>query len=508
MKKFALDYIKSFEHSDEIEIKPVTIFVGKNSCGKSSLLRFPVVLAQTFREEALTPLLLFGSLIDYGNYDDVTHRHIDSSIGFRITFGPELMSAVNLRYGYLLRQDLNEVTKIKSIEVRVYIYKPSKRLRVKEIELYIEGKKLCTVYRKNDVYNLRLYQIFFDKTWKECEIDATLPDLDFNKFLPRIDAEEILKQYMKERNILKESAADLSEYESVQSYVDYIDNNVLETEKYQTMIFYQTLLMVKVYFIAIASYMKDEAERTAYIGPFREAPKRTYRDSESSFKDVGVYGENASMILRQASQGDYQLLKNVSEWLQKAMGYTLNIQDIGNSLYSLAVCKDQESDNIMDVGFGISQVLPIVTQLYDKGEYEQRVYGRGMLKRRTVILEQPEIHLHPAAQAQLADLFVDCVCNKKGAVGRILIETHSEHLIRKLQVLVADPEVPISDDQVAVYYVDKNQDGDSYVGKMELDERGQFEKAWPKGFFDKSYELTKMLVQASSKAAGREKRND
>ncbi len=75
MKTFSLNNIKSFSCSDEIEIKPITVFVGKNSCGKSSLLRFPVMLAQTFLDDALTPLLLFGNLIDYGNYDDVSYRH-------------------------------------------------------------------------------------------------------------------------------------------------------------------------------------------------------------------------------------------------------------------------------------------------------------------------------------------------------------------------------------------------------------------------------------------------
>ena len=59
VQKFALTHIKSFEESKEIELKPITVLVGKNSCGKSSLLRFPVMLAQTFRENTLAPLLLF-----------------------------------------------------------------------------------------------------------------------------------------------------------------------------------------------------------------------------------------------------------------------------------------------------------------------------------------------------------------------------------------------------------------------------------------------------------------
>ncbi len=89
-----------------------------------------------------------------------------------------------------------------------------------------------------------------------------------------------------------------------------------------------------------------------------------------------------------------------------------------------------------------------------------------------------------------------------------MIETHSEHLIRKLKELVADPDVDISNDQVAIYYADKDEYGDSYVEKMDLDENGQFEKSWPKGFFDRSYELTKMLMQANSKVSHQEKKDD
>lgn len=58
-------------------------------------------------------------------------------------------------------------------------------------------------------------------------------------------------------------------------------------------------------------------------------------DSESNFYDVGIYGENTSMILRQAAQGDRKLLESVSKWLCKTMGYSLEVQDVGNGLYSL-----------------------------------------------------------------------------------------------------------------------------------------------------------------------------
>ena len=129
MQKFALDHVKSFTDSNEIEIKPITVFVGKNSCGKSSLLRFPIVLAQTFKEDALTPLLLFGKFIDYGNYDDVVYRHKEQSIGFKLAFGPEAADYIQRRYRFQRNYTntyFKAANKTKTIEIQVYIHKPGK----------------------------------------------------------------------------------------------------------------------------------------------------------------------------------------------------------------------------------------------------------------------------------------------------------------------------------------------------------------------------------------------
>ena len=289
-------------------------------------------------------------------------------------------------------------------------------------------------------------------------------NIKFNKFIPKLDECELLKQYLSDNKILKEGIADISEHGFMQDLLEYIETNVCEEEQIKAKAVLHTTYIINGYFSGIQVCLENEADSISYIGPFRESPKRTYRDSESSVKDVGVYGENVSMILRQAAQSDHKLLENVSTWLQKTMGYSLDIKDVGNGLYSLIICGNEESDNIIDVGFGISQVLPIVTQLFHTDTYEQRLYSPYRKYKKTVVFEQPEIHLHPAAQAQMADLFVNCVSNKSD-VKRILIETHSEHLIRKLQVLAADPDVPISNDQIAIYYVDKDHNGDSYVTK-------------------------------------------
>lgn len=136
--------------------------------------------------------------------------------------------------------------------------------------------------------------------------------------------------------------------------MDYIEHYVSQNKKSIARALLKTVSIIAIYFRGIQDYLRNEAEKTAYIGPFRENPKRTYRDSESNFNDVGVNGENTSMILRQAAQGDRKLLDNVSDWLYKTMGYSLSINDVGNGLYSLVVCGNKETDNIIDVGYGIS----------------------------------------------------------------------------------------------------------------------------------------------------------
>lgn len=504
-----MNNIKSFNHSDEIEIKPITVFVGKNSCGKSSLLRFLVMLAQTFKDDSLTPLLLFGDLIDYGNYNDVAYRHEAGPIGFKINFGQELARRIRQRnhISYNSKRD-RKLEAVKSMELEVWIDKPEKKMQVCKVELCLEGERLCSVRRKEGNYAIMLYKFFKEAGWENYEIELFASNMNFYKFIPLFDEEELIEWYSEDERLSKECVESSHESKLFFSMSEYIENNVQEDKQQEIKILFQTLSIVGIYFRSIQDYLRSETQGIAYIGPFRENPKRIYRDTESNFNDVGAHGENTSMILRQAAQEDQKLLENVSEWLNKIMGYSLSINDIGNDLYSLVVCGNGETDNLIDVGYGISQVLPIVTQLYNRNNYKRIPYVFQRFARKTVIFEQPELHLHPAAQAQLADLFVDCIGDKNGAVNRILIETHSEHLIRKLQVLIADPDVGISEDQVAIYYVDKDEKGDSHVERMSLCESGQFEKAWPAGFFDKSYELTKMLIEANSKVPYQEKSDD
>ena len=148
--------------------------------------------------------------------------------------------------------------------------------------------------------------------------------------------------------------------------------------------------------------------------------------------------------------------------------------------------KNGNETNLIDNGYGVSQVLPIVTEIIRLSIATPRKLRYIEASDYIVILEQPELHLHPAAQSELATLFVNGISDGKGK-KKILVETHSEHLIRKLQILVADKEI---------YYVDKDEDGNAHVEEMKLLENGKFENAWPSGFFDRGYQLSRELAKA------------
>ncbi len=145
--------------------------------------------------------------------------------------------------------------------------------------------------------------------------------------------------------------------------------------------------------------------------------------------------------------------------------------------------KDQV--NLTDVGFGVSQVLPVLVQCFYAPPGS------------TTILEQPEVHLHPSAQAELADLFIEAIAakdeNEKPHHIQLLIESHSEHFLRRLQRRIAEQKIRAID--TAIYFCEMTSSG-SILKHLEMDDYGNI-KNWPNKFFgDEVGELTAMTEAA------------
>lgn len=147
----------------------------------------------------------------------------------------------------------------------------------------------------------------------------------------------------------------------------------------------------------------------------------------------------------------------------------------------------KDNVNLTDVGFGVSQVLPVVVQCFYASPHT------------TIILEQPEIHLHPRVQTALADLFIEAIQSREDSADRsvqLIVESHSEHFLRRLQTRVA--EQVVSPDDVALYFCRAGENG-AVLDPLEVNIFGEI-KNWPADFFgDEMGELAARMEAAANR---------
>ena len=215
---------------------------------------------------------------------------------------------------------------------------------------------------------------------------------------------------------------------------------------------------------------RRELENIVYLGPLRRKPERDYVWNKSKPGEVGIDGHRAIDVLLASSlmKGEDQsrIINGVSQWLVRMkVADRLEVKQLGRSTrYEMVVHRDGVEANLRDVGIGISQVLPVLTVAY--------FAPAGS----TVLLEEPEIHLHPLAQSVLAELFVEVSRKRK---LQFIVETHSEHLFRRMQTLIAGQT--ITPDHSAMYFVEREHKA-ARLRTLEIDEFGRV-RNWPEGFF-------------------------
>ncbi len=536
MKSIRLQNVKAFKDTGTIDVAPITIVVGRNSCGKSSFIRMPVVLSQTFKSGAETPICLNGSqadFIDYGNFEDVLHNHQGDQFTVVLEYSFDIDSYITkYQDGYIRRTRYdNNANNPDTITLAISFSKPNqKRVYASQIDLLINNE-LFSQFKKNGA--TRKYIFTQKKTISNGKIiDADyryqLIADDIQNFMPAFDlsvpvgladalCEAITGEQPDEKelhrivNLLTRSRRRGASFST--EYKDDLLN--LYSNDAKIVEWYNAFDVSAGLFREVFNYIEPEFLNLHYIGPIRSAPKRMYRNDENEHADVGTYGDYTSALLINDTNEKGTLVKAVSEWLNEVLDYTIEINEIEKTGYYQIRATDSithSSANLIDVGYGISQVLPIVTQVKHSyiGNASWRRWRSSTPRQELFVIEQPELHLHPAGQAGLAQLFASNVVRKQDRNKIFFIETHSEHFIRKLQVLIADPDYPLTSNMVKIYYVDKTDEGNSIIKEIRMNECGQFIDRWPEGFFDKAYELTKQFMRftTQNKLTSEKRTND
>lgn len=219
-------------------------------------------------------------------------------------------------------------------------------------------------------------------------------------------------------------------------------------------------------------------EHMHYLGPLRPYPQRDYTLIGGSPQSVGFKGEFAihallaaknQKVYRDGRRQFSKLESRIAQWLvelELANAFETRPLFKGSNQYAVWLRRHSASKEvrITDMGIGVSQVLPVLVLCYYVPEGS------------TIILEQPELHLHPSVQAGLADVFIDCIKNRG---LQIILESHSEHMLRRLQLGLAKSEIVPED--TALYFCDIT-DGVSELISLDVDMFGTIHN-WPDDFF-------------------------
>ena len=264
----------------------------------------------------------------------------------------------------------------------------------------------------------------------------------------------------------------------------------------QVKAYYQNVGFVSEFVLAFEQLLRG----VYYLGPLREYPHRRYVWAGEQPQDVGVRGELAVPALlatrkwgmifsRGRGERKQTVEERVAEWLQKlGLIFSFSLEPIAENRndYEVRVRQSKNAPEVLitDVGFGVSQILPVLVLCF--------YAPRGS----TVILEQPEIHLHPSVQAGLADVLLDAI---KTRGIQIILESHSEYLLRRLQRRIA--EGVLLSDETALYFT-KVEQGVSRLDALQLDGLGNITN-WPENFFgDEMEDLVAMAEAAMQRQQG------
>jgi len=433
--------LKSMADSGLLTLRPLTFLMGPNSSGKSTLIQALLLARQTVDSRDVgNPLVVDGKYVKLGSYQEFIHRHDRSK-------------RLSLEFGMRSRQRL-------LLDPRTEVWVDS---AVVSAEFY-HNQKTSEIY--------------------STEVTAKMPEAESAVSIRRISRENSTARIeFRGRSVETKVPSSGKFYDVVKSPfpLEFTTRRFAEAG-----VDAQWRSAFRMLPFAATRLFESQFMGTFYLGPLRTSPQRTYVMAGETPQDVGLQGEATSSILWAArwkkalKQG---VLQPAGAWLQRfGIAEGLELKRIGGSYFTLLLTDPttKVTANFADVGFGASQLLPAIVETLFAPEGS------------TVIMEQPEIHLHPAAQAVLGDLFLAAVTMGK----QLIIETHSDHLVSRVMRRIGEGN--FDRNRVALYYCNPTEAG-TEVLNIEIDDFGQFGGGLPNGFFEQAYRESLAHVEAVAK---------
>lgn len=446
--KISIQNFKSIKDLQNFEIKPFTIIAGVNSSGKSSFIQLLLLLKQTIElNSSNQPFYLDGELYKVREFKDIIYnKDLQNRLGVSFGFNKGEVSRINspdmrifnhhdnFETEISLQFDfLNETIIVRDFGIRINLPEGIKD-QIISCEFNVEGN-----------YSIDTNTAFFGEgLWN----DDALKKVIFLSFYPLYYEKKV---------------------------GDILEKEFLKIDWAKTL---------------INSFFNN----ITYIGPLREQPKDEYSFLKSH-KNVGTKGEFVAQILEEHAderthfyriieQESGIIYKNetksltdvVKYWMCEVFDVTEDIHtEKINETYKIVLKnKSGLSTSIKHVGFGISQLLPIIVE------------GLRMPNDGTLILEQPEIHLHPKVQSLLFDFLYGLTLQGK----TVIVETHSSHFITRMRRRIAEDESNKMDDHINLTFIEND-----IFRTIELDDYGTL-NYFPKDFIEQSNTELRAIVKA------------
>jgi predicted ATPase len=437
LKNISATNFRSFRSLD-VDLAPITLFVGPNNSGKSSIVSVIRLLSQTLESnDPNVRLLLNGALGDFGTYKDLIHgnetrKHLDVSFtlqpgdNFRVVGSDRRSITFHLHYKY--RSALKEVI-------------------LKRLECEGDGRHHLTAEFNEDSERFLIRRLANTDVSVPISSSGRLRGFDVRNFLPRF-------------------SVPFSEAQDDFHKLAYAEARAATRN---------------------AHAVARDLQAIEYVGAMRVPPSRTYLYTGERRQKVGANGEHAVTMLAMDSirRGSKSrgIRQGVVKWLSLAgIASDIKILPLSDRYFEIHVQHPitKEYENFADVGYGNSQVVPVL------------VAGLNTSAGDCFIVEEPEIHLHPKAQAELGDFFLDL--SRRGVQS--IVETHSEHMIVRLQKHIAAGE--LDPKSVYIYYVNPTPTGKEVI-RLEIDSKGVFKQQWPGGFFPERLKEARELAAARAR---------
>jgi predicted ATPase len=509
INKWKLFNFKSVRDETEIELKPLTILAGSNSSGKSTVLQSMLLIAQTlYSRVSSKSVILNGTLTRLGQFDDL--RSFGSEAN-QILIGWELNTNYHAS-GVMVSEILMSAMDLETISCDIsFEADPSKgESNISQLQPRLFSCQITANSNEHKAWLSASRRPYFEVSSLERKYQAKDPKSFFDQALDyrlEMDPEsraELIQQVPENGEMLGCNFQHFLPYEIpflIEAYPydtykeipggeqDYIINSFPLTGNLEGAVEYIQNLFIK---------------NLRYLGPLRDEPKSLYPLTPSADPaDVGLRGEYTAAVLDLHKTDQIQYIPSISfkdaqvppgksirtlesavtDWLvYLGVAESVKTIDRGKIGHEMKVVMpgSNMAHDLTHVGVGVSQVLPILVMclLAEPGS--------------VILIEQPELHLHPKVQTRLADFFLSMSMLGK----QCIIETHSEYIVNRLRFRAAAAQADAVSKLMQIYFVDK-VDGCSVFRPVEVNKYGAITD-WPDGFFDQSQSEAEEILRAAT----------